>query len=71
MIMNPVFRALLAFVVSRFRSRVSLHLEILAPQHQCRRGIMIGAPSWSKRELSEAGRLLLIGRKIKREAGYE
>ena len=32
---------------------------------------MIGGPSWSKRELSEAGSLLLIGRKIKREADYE
>jgi len=32
--MKPVVRALLAFVVSLFRSRVSLHLEILALQHQ-------------------------------------
>jgi hypothetical protein len=28
--MKPVVRALLAFVVSLFRSRLSLHLEILA-----------------------------------------
>jgi hypothetical protein len=32
--MKPVVRALLAFVVSLFRSRLSLHLEILALQHQ-------------------------------------
>ncbi len=32
--MKPVFRALFAFVVSLFRSRVSQPLEILAPQHQ-------------------------------------
>ena len=31
MIMKPVLCALLAFVVSLFRLRVSLHLEILAP----------------------------------------
>ena len=32
--MKPVFRALLAFVVSLFQSRVSLPLESLAPQYQ-------------------------------------
>ena len=32
--MMPIVRALLAFVSSLFRSRVSLQLEILALQHQ-------------------------------------
>ena len=32
--MKPIVRALLAFVVSLVRSRVSLQMEILALQHQ-------------------------------------
>ncbi len=32
--MKPIVCALLAFASSAFRSRLSLHLEIVAPRHQ-------------------------------------